>query len=90
MLGAPASLKGSELSRLLGSGPSLCPVPMPKFSPPIIMAHNALRVSLIHLEHLAVSGWPDADFYGAVNFRFTEFSEVRPRRSCLTMLQMVE
>jgi hypothetical protein len=53
---------------LLGSGPSLCPVPMPKALSPIIVAHNALRVSILHLEHLAVSGCPDADFYGAVNF----------------------
>jgi hypothetical protein len=29
VLGAPASIIGSELSSLLGSDPSLCPVPMP-------------------------------------------------------------
>jgi hypothetical protein len=28
-------------------------------------------------EVLALSGWGDTDFHGAVNFRFTEFSEVR-------------
>jgi hypothetical protein len=50
---------------------------MPQALSPIIVAHNALRVSILHLEHLAVSGWPDADFYGAVNFALTEFYEVR-------------
>ena len=28
---------------------------------------------------LALPGWGDADFHGVVNFRFTEFSEVRCR-----------
>ena len=30
VLGAPVSLIGSELSAPMGSGPSLCPAPMPK------------------------------------------------------------
>jgi hypothetical protein len=30
-------------------------------------------VGVPNLELLALSGWPDADFRGAVNFRFTEF-----------------
>jgi len=34
-------------------------------------------VGVPNLERLALSGWPDADFHGAVNFRFTEFYEVR-------------
>jgi hypothetical protein len=29
------------------------------------------------LDHLALSGRPDADIHGAVNFAFTQFSEVR-------------
>jgi len=33
-------------------------------------------VGFPNLERLALSGWPDADFHGAVNFGFTEFSEV--------------
>ena len=32
---------------------------------------------ILRLEHLALSGWGYADFHVGVNFRFTEFSEVR-------------
>jgi hypothetical protein len=32
---------------------------------------------ILRLEHLALSGWGYADFDVGVNFRFTEFSEVR-------------
>jgi hypothetical protein len=35
------------------------------------------EVSILLLEHLALSGWGYADFHAGVNFAFWGFSEVR-------------
>src|SRR5215208_4156347 len=61
VLGAPASIMGSELS------------PLPLYGAPVL---HFPRAGVPNLERLALSGWGDAGFQAVVNFRFTEFYEV--------------
>ena len=70
VLGALASIIGSEFP-----GPNA--LAMPGFTLPFWRIIPP-RVGVPNLEHLDLSGRPDADFHGAVNFVITEFSEVAP------------
>src|SRR5215203_4238812 len=66
VLGTPASLLGSEPPQppVRGSGSSLCPL-----CGRIIPDDRGVPL----LEHLALSGRPDADFHASANFAGTEF-----------------
>jgi len=50
VLGSSASIIGSELSSLLGSGPSLCPAPIPQCQPDLRIMGDATRGSPIPLQ----------------------------------------
>jgi hypothetical protein len=58
VLGAPASIMGSELP------------PLPRYGAPVL---HFPRAGIPNLERLALSGWGDAGFQAVVNFRFTAF-----------------
>src|SRR5215211_894788 len=81
----PASLIGSELSSLLGSGPWLCPTPMPQGrlmytrpQPPnsVHKRHDTRRYDISLLERITLSGWGYTDFHASVNFAFWAFREL--------------
>jgi hypothetical protein len=90
--GGPAATPPCSAHRLLSWGRSSCrtpprssdsslrPTPMPKAlvrSGPCGGRIIPDDTGILRLEHLALSGWGYADFHVGVNFRFTEFCEVR-------------
>jgi hypothetical protein len=69
-----------------GTGPSLCPAPMPQGVSYVRRVNLYIRnlipddMGIPSLAVLALSGWGYADFHAGVNFRLTEFYEVLSTR----------